>query len=285
MLLLLFSSMLFLMRATWITIWSLLFFLNFLAADSSDQSKDQHLLSHLLRSVATLAGSFDAKFCSELLQALHDSQKLGTSAGTSSPNGLISDGVPEQASTGELPSTPEVTCPTSFRDPSLQPVNHSVCVAATTEDISSKKHLTEACLGKKVLLVSSLYSCVGKWVLFLAKRGFSYLLPSHYLQILQQRGLSWENLIWTMPTLTQRTSLKTKTHLAWRVWELVPPLHVCCRILTSQVHHRRVLIQNQHMHIQDPVLMVVLRYILTCICIFPPWYFVLRMMHFIFLAF
>ena len=131
------------------------FFPYILAADSSDQSKDLDLLSHLLKSLATLAGSFDAKNICDLLQASQDSQKLGASAGTSSvPNGLIPDGRPVQSSTKELPSTAKMTRATSIHGPPLRTVNDSVCVAVAAADNPSEKQLTEASLGQYALEVS-----------------------------------------------------------------------------------------------------------------------------------
>lgn len=126
-------------------------------------------MSHLLKNLATLAGSLDAKVFSELLQVSQDSQKLGTYAGISSPNGLISNDVPAQTSLGELPSTPEVTCPTSICGPSLRPVSHSVCIDGAITDIPLRKNLTEAPLGKNVLMVSSLCSSLGIGDLSLAR--------------------------------------------------------------------------------------------------------------------
>ena len=142
-----------------------------------------------MKSLATLAGSFDAKNICDLLQASQDSQKLGASAGTSLvPNGLIPNGLPVQASTKESPSTPKMAHATSTHGPPLRQVNDSVCVAVAAADIPSGKQLTEASLGQYALEVSSSSRLViGD--LILVKAVVLYLLFTNYLQILQRRGL------------------------------------------------------------------------------------------------
>ncbi|ONK78764.1 uncharacterized protein A4U43_C02F22170 [Asparagus officinalis] len=124
---------------------TLLRILSNLHTDNSDQSKDQDLLSHLLKSLATLAGLFDSKNLCEMLQASQDSKRLGVSAGTSSevPNGLTPNGVAPQAFSRDLPSTSKITCAANSHDRPLRPNDHSVCVAVPTPD-SSKRLLTVA---------------------------------------------------------------------------------------------------------------------------------------------
>ena len=56
-------------------------FLSFAANNSSDQTKDQDLLSHLLRSLAGLAGIVNEKNLTGLLPGSQDLQNAGTSDG------------------------------------------------------------------------------------------------------------------------------------------------------------------------------------------------------------
>ncbi|XP_058084198.1 squamosa promoter-binding-like protein 1 [Magnolia sinica] len=63
---------------------TLLKILSNLHSNTSDQAKDQGLLSHLLRNLASIAGTSDGRNLSGLLQASQDLQKNGTSVGTSS---------------------------------------------------------------------------------------------------------------------------------------------------------------------------------------------------------
>ncbi|KAF8376664.1 hypothetical protein HHK36_031669 [Tetracentron sinense] len=60
--------------------------------NSSDQTKHQDLLAHLLRNLASLAGTFDGRNISSLLQGSQDFLNVGTSFGTSKiVPGLLSD--------------------------------------------------------------------------------------------------------------------------------------------------------------------------------------------------
>lgn len=111
-------------------------------------------MSHLLKSLGTLAGPFDAKNLSGLLQASQDPQKNGTSAGTSSevPTDSIANGVSTQTSPKEIPTAQNTTCGPSIHCPCGQ-INHSACVAAAQADDSLKNHINEASLGQYVLAV------------------------------------------------------------------------------------------------------------------------------------
>ncbi|XP_042517253.1 squamosa promoter-binding-like protein 1 isoform X2 [Macadamia integrifolia] len=63
---------------------SLLRILSNIHSNSSDQAKDQDLLSHFLRNLASLDSTLDGRSISAILQESQDMVKIGTSAGTSS---------------------------------------------------------------------------------------------------------------------------------------------------------------------------------------------------------
>lgn len=123
-------------------------FFNVIAADSSGQSKDQDLLTHLLRNLANLAGSPDAGNLSGLLQESQDLHKFGISGGTSSEagNALHGNGLVQESSRPlSLPF--KVTCTTGFQVPSTRILDHSAV------EIPSEKNIAEASLGETVLTI------------------------------------------------------------------------------------------------------------------------------------
>ncbi|XP_038988522.1 squamosa promoter-binding-like protein 6 [Phoenix dactylifera] len=131
---------------------SLLRILSNLHSHSSEQSKDQDLLSHLLRNLANLAGSFDAKNLSGLLQASQDLQKVGTTAGTSSEaaNAPVSNGAPAQESARPLCSASKKTCISGTQG--LMLTNHMGLVAATMTEMPSKMMVSPESAIKRVRL-------------------------------------------------------------------------------------------------------------------------------------
>ncbi|XP_042475626.1 squamosa promoter-binding-like protein 12 [Macadamia integrifolia] len=91
-------------KASSYLLMSLLRILSNMHSNSSDQAKDQDLVSHLLRSLASLAGTFDGRNTSGILHESQDMVKVGTSAGTSSeaaPSLLVNG----REATGHLGST------------------------------------------------------------------------------------------------------------------------------------------------------------------------------------
>ncbi|KAG1327632.1 squamosa promoter-binding-like protein 12 [Cocos nucifera] len=133
---------------------SLLRVLANLQSDSSGQSKDQDLLTHLLRNLANLAGSFDARNLPGLPQASQDLHKFGISAGTSSEagNALHGDGLVVQESSRPLSVPFKVACTTGFPVPSMRPLDHSASVVASVE-IPLEKNIAEASLGETALTI------------------------------------------------------------------------------------------------------------------------------------
>ncbi|KAG1365030.1 squamosa promoter-binding-like protein 6 [Cocos nucifera] len=120
-------------RSSSYILMSLLRILSNLHSYSSEQSKDQDLLSHLLRNLANLAGSFDARNLSGLLQASQDLQKVGATAGTSSEaaNALVSNGASAQESARPLCLASKKTCISSTQGSPLKLTNHMGPVSAS----------------------------------------------------------------------------------------------------------------------------------------------------------
>lgn len=120
-------------RSSSYILMSLLRILSNLHSYSSEQSKDQDLLSHLLRNLANLAGSFDARNLSGLLQASQDLQKVGATAGTSSEaaNALVSNGASAQESARPLCLASKKTCISSIQGSPLKLTNHTGPVSAS----------------------------------------------------------------------------------------------------------------------------------------------------------
>lgn len=117
---------------------SLLKILSSLHSDSSERANDQDLLSHLLRNLASLAGSFDARNLSGLLQSSENPQKLGTSAGTSSEaaDALVSNSAPAPGFARLFCSTSEVARAPGGQIP-LNPTDNLLSVAAKTNVVVS----------------------------------------------------------------------------------------------------------------------------------------------------
>ncbi|KAJ4956992.1 hypothetical protein NE237_013775 [Protea cynaroides] len=94
-------------KASSYLLMSLLRILSNMHSNSSDQAKDQDLLSHILRNLASLAGTLDGRNLSGILQESQDMVKVGTSTGTSSevaPSLLVN----EREATGHLGSTTKI---------------------------------------------------------------------------------------------------------------------------------------------------------------------------------
>ncbi|XP_068662016.1 squamosa promoter-binding-like protein 1 [Aristolochia californica] len=96
-------------RASSYLLISLLRILSSLHSNSSDQVNDQDLLSHLLRNLASVAGSLDGRNLSGLLPAAQDAEKIVKFTGTAS-EGLLSNALPVVTAAQE-PSRP--ACPSS----------------------------------------------------------------------------------------------------------------------------------------------------------------------------
>lgn len=124
-------------RASGYLLISLLKILSSLHSNSSDQAKDQDFLSHLLRNLAILTGTFDGRNLSSLLQGSQDSQKIGTSVATSSeavPT-LFSKafaGATAQESSRTLCLASNVSQATDIQDPVGIPINQSESVTVAS---------------------------------------------------------------------------------------------------------------------------------------------------------
>ncbi|KAG9459930.1 hypothetical protein H6P81_004438 [Aristolochia fimbriata] len=99
-------------RASSYLLISLLRILSSLHSNSSDQAKDQDILSHLLRNLASVAGTLDDRNLSSLLPAAQDMQKIVDSTVTASEGvtTLLANGGTHVAAVQE-PSKP--ACPSS----------------------------------------------------------------------------------------------------------------------------------------------------------------------------
>ncbi|XP_008810336.2 squamosa promoter-binding-like protein 6 [Phoenix dactylifera] len=141
-------------RASSYILISLLRILSNLHSDGSGQSKDQDLLSHLLRNLSNLAGSFDARNLSGLPHTSQDPQKLGTTAGTSSDaaNNLVPNGAPALESARPLTSASKITYTNGTQGSPLKPTNHMGPVAATTMEMHSKMMASPESMAKRVRL-------------------------------------------------------------------------------------------------------------------------------------
>ncbi|KAJ8620425.1 hypothetical protein MRB53_028954 [Persea americana] len=111
---------------------SLLRILSNLHSNSSDQAKDQDFLSHLLRNLASHGSTFDESNLSRLLQ---ESQKIGTSVGTSS-----------EAEPALLPNafahiaaqqSPTPLC-NGIQNPLARPINATECVTVASSGMPQK---------------------------------------------------------------------------------------------------------------------------------------------------
>lgn len=100
------------------------------AANNSERSQDQELLTHFLGNLGTLANSLDPSDLSRLLRAAQDPPKLVTTAGTSSEAIITSvpNGVPEQDSRRPLGSAAKMTCTPGVQGPP-QETDHIPSVA------------------------------------------------------------------------------------------------------------------------------------------------------------
>ncbi|KAJ0978668.1 hypothetical protein J5N97_014142 [Dioscorea zingiberensis] len=132
-------------RASSYLLISLLRILTNLHTDDSDKSKDQDLLSHILRNLASFAGSFDSRNLSGLLQATQDAQRVGTASAMSSEpaNSLRSNGVTLQESSRPLCGPSTVTCMNGTQIPSMRPSDQSLSIAVATVDTPVNRNIME----------------------------------------------------------------------------------------------------------------------------------------------
>lgn len=112
-------------------------------ANSSDQTKDQDLLSHLLRNLASLAGSSNRINIAGLLPGSEDLQTAGTSLGTPEKvSDLISN--PSKCNSSMLGSTSKVDDSIDIQD-SLQP--NEECVPASALKGTPKRAFADTMQG------------------------------------------------------------------------------------------------------------------------------------------
>ncbi|XP_058210820.1 squamosa promoter-binding-like protein 1 isoform X1 [Rhododendron vialii] len=122
---------------------SLLRILSNLQTNSSDQTKDQDLLSHLLRNLASLAGSSNRINIAGLLPGSEDLQTAGTSLGTPEKvSDLISN--PSKCNRSMLGSASKVDDSIDIQD-SLQP--NEECVPASALKGTPKRAFAETMQG------------------------------------------------------------------------------------------------------------------------------------------
>ncbi|XP_010276543.1 PREDICTED: squamosa promoter-binding-like protein 1 [Nelumbo nucifera] len=118
---------------------SLLRILSNMHSNSSDQTKDQDLLSHLLRNLASFAGAVDGRNISGLLQDSQDPLKVGTSVGKSSEKvaPLLTNGADTTRLVG---STSKINC-NGAQGPQIGSSDH--CFGASTAVMPQKVMVTE----------------------------------------------------------------------------------------------------------------------------------------------
>ncbi|KAF8387706.1 hypothetical protein HHK36_026360 [Tetracentron sinense] len=129
--------------------------LNMIFTNSSDQPKDEDLLSHLLRNLASLASTFDGRNLSGLLQESQDMLNVGTSVGTSEmmPS-LLSNGYEPSRLLG---SSSKINGGTGPESP-LGPTEQYATVAAS--EMPQKGVVTDNARGGALQTVSSLKSII-----------------------------------------------------------------------------------------------------------------------------
>lgn len=115
-----------------------------IAANSSDQAKDQDLLSHLLKSLASLAGTVDGRNISALLQASQGLPNTGSSVKTAQQ-------VPDTVSNVYEPSRPSVSASSMddcviIEEP-LRPVGQ--CLKSPASDMQKRGFSVD--LGSQIL--------------------------------------------------------------------------------------------------------------------------------------
>ncbi|KAL6193544.1 hypothetical protein ACLB2K_034628 [Fragaria x ananassa] len=117
-----------------------------IAANSSDQAKDQDLLSHLLKSLASLAGTVDGRNISALLQASQGLPNTGSSVKTAQQ-------VPDTVSNVYEPSRPSVSASSMddcviIEEP-LRPVGQ--CLKSPASDMQKRGFSVDGDLGSQIL--------------------------------------------------------------------------------------------------------------------------------------
>uniref|UniRef100_A0A1D1YRL6 Squamosa promoter-binding-like protein 6 n=2 Tax=Anthurium amnicola TaxID=1678845 RepID=A0A1D1YRL6_9ARAE len=134
---------------------SLLRILANLHSDSSEQLKDQSLLSHLLKNLASLSGSFDANSLPGLLQTPQGQQKLGTAAGTSSQaaHAMASNGVAAQESSWPVCSRAKMNCVTEIQRSTARPTDQPLSIAVSSEEMPWKRNTLETSPGERVVAI------------------------------------------------------------------------------------------------------------------------------------
>ncbi|KAG6667860.1 squamosa promoter-binding-like protein 1 [Carya illinoinensis] len=138
-------------RGTSYILISLLRILSNIHSNSSDQTKDQDLLSHLLRNLASLAGTVDGRNISALLEGSQGLLNAGTSTGSSQK-------VPDVTPNGSESSRP--FCSTSKMDDHINPHDHPIyvgqCVTAFTSDMAQQRISLDDSQGGHVKDISGL---------------------------------------------------------------------------------------------------------------------------------
>ncbi|XP_077240490.1 squamosa promoter-binding-like protein 12 [Tasmannia lanceolata] len=133
---------------------SLLRILSNLQSNQSDQPKDQDLLSHLLRNLASIASTFDGRNLSGLLQGSQDLRKISASVGTSSEliPSLVSNGVTNVTVQESRPFCPTSNLDRGTRpqDPPVKPIYQSASVTVASVAIPHKGIVTGNSLAKKL---------------------------------------------------------------------------------------------------------------------------------------
>uniref|UniRef100_A0A1D1XPS6 Squamosa promoter-binding-like protein 12 n=1 Tax=Anthurium amnicola TaxID=1678845 RepID=A0A1D1XPS6_9ARAE len=134
---------------------SLLRILTNLHSDGSGQLKDQDLLSHLLKNLAILAGSFDARNLHGILQTSQDLQRVGTGAATSSEaaRAIGSNGALAQESSVPVRSGAKTNCITECQGSPMRPTNQPVSVALGSVEMPQQRNLTETTIGENLQAV------------------------------------------------------------------------------------------------------------------------------------
>nr|CAD1821884.1 unnamed protein product [Ananas comosus var. bracteatus] len=99
---------------------SLLRALSNMHSNNFDRTEDQDQLSHLLRNLATLAGSFDTRNLSGLLQPSQSQLPLGASSGMSlEATNMVPDSSPASESTGPMCPPSKITCVNGGQGPQI----------------------------------------------------------------------------------------------------------------------------------------------------------------------
>ncbi|MQM20645.1 hypothetical protein Taro_053669 [Colocasia esculenta] len=122
-----------------------------LITDSSGRPKDQDLLSHLLKNLELLAGSFDLRNLHGLLQTSQDLQKNGTAAATSSDAAQVgaSNGAFAQESSMPVCSSAKTNHITEYQGYPMRPTNQSVSHAVASVEMQ-KRNITEIPVGESL---------------------------------------------------------------------------------------------------------------------------------------